>query len=188
MFPRSLIPLLAMALAALLTGSRPTAGPLFEVRKGSIVFHSNAPLELIRASSEKLVGLLDTQRKNYAFKVSMASFSGFNSPLQGEHFNENYVEAGRFPDASFSGKIIEDDDLTADGTYTVRAKGTLTVHGIPQERIIKSTVTTKGGKVHIESNFSVMLADHDIKIPRIVSEKLSAEVFVEVRADLEEKH
>ena len=50
------------------------------------------------------------------------------------------------------------------------------------------TVTTKGGKVHIESNFSVMLADHDIKIPRIVSEKLSAEVFVEVRADLEEKH
>jgi len=75
-----------------------------------------------------------------------------------------------------------------DGSYTVRAKGTLTIHGIAQERIIKSTVTTKGGKVHIESNFSVMLADHDIKIPRIVSEKLSAEVFVEVKADLEEKH
>jgi len=179
---------MALASAAFLTGARPVAGPLFEVRKGTIVFHSNAPMELIRASSEKLVGLLDTQKKNYAFKVSMTSFSGFNSPLQGEHFNENYVEATRYPDASFSGKIIEDDDLSIDGTYTVRTKGTLTIHGISQERIIKSTVTTKGGKLHIESNFSVMLADHDIKIPRIVSEKLSAEVFIEVKADLEEKH
>ena len=186
--PRSLIPLLVLATAALLTGARPPAGQLFEVKKGSITFHSNAPMELIRASSDKLVGLLDTQKKNYAFKITMSSFKGFNSPLQGEHFNENYVETTHYPDASFSGKIIEDDDLSVDGTYTVRAKGTLTVHGIAQERIIKSTVTTKGGKVHIESNFSVMLADHDIKIPRIVSEKLSAEVFVEVRADLEEKH
>jgi hypothetical protein len=187
MFPRSLVPLLTM-LTFLLTGARPFAGQIFEVRKGSVTFHSNAPLELIRASSDKLLGLLDTQKKNYAFRISMSSFRGFNSPLQGEHFNENYVESSKYSDASFSGKIIEDDDLSADGNYTVRAKGTLTIHGIGQERIIRSTVTNKGGKLHIESTFSVLLSDHDIKIPRIVSEKLSAEVFVEVKADLEEKH
>jgi hypothetical protein len=53
----------------------------------------------------------------------MRSFQGFNSPLQKEHFNENYVESDKFPEASFKGKIIEDQDLTVDGTYELRAKG-----------------------------------------------------------------
>ena len=52
----------------------------------------------------------------------MRSFQGFNSPLQKEHFNENYVESDKFPDASFKGKVIEDVDLSKDGTYEVRAK------------------------------------------------------------------
>jgi polyisoprenoid-binding protein YceI len=117
----------------------------------------------------------------------MNSFRGFNSPLQQEHFNENYVESGVYPDASFKGKIIEDEDLTKDGTYIIRAKGMLTIHGVPQERIIRSTVTVKQGRLSLNTNFTVLLTEHNIKIPRIVSEKLSAEIKVEIQANLEEK-
>jgi polyisoprenoid-binding protein YceI len=163
------------------------AGPVYEVKNGTILFHSSAELELIKASSDQLKGLVDTDKKNFAFKISMNSFQGFNSPLQREHFNENYVESGKFPDASFSGKIIEDDDLTKDGVYTIRAKGLLTVHGVSQERIIRSTVTVKQGKIKLNSIFTVLLTDHNIKIPRIVSEKLSSEIKVEIQAELEEK-
>ena len=163
------------------------AGPVYEVKNGTILFHSSAELELIKASSDQLKGLVDTDKKNFAFKISMNSFRGFNSPLQQEHFNENYVESGKFPDASFSGKIIEDDDLTKDGTYTIRAKGLLTVHGVSQERIIRSNVVVRQGKIKLNSIFTVLLTDHNIKIPRIVSEKLSSEIKVEIQAELEEK-
>jgi len=163
------------------------AGQVYEVKNGTILFHSSAELELIKASSDQLKGLVDTDKKNFAFKISMNSFRGFNSPLQREHFNENYVESGKFPDASFSGKIIEDDDLTKDGTYTLRAKGLLTVHGVSQERIIRSNVTVRQGKIKLNSIFTVLLTDHNIKIPRIVSEKLSSEIKVEIQAELEEK-
>lgn len=166
---------------------RDTAGTIFEVKKGTIQIHSNAELELIKATTDELKGLFDTQKKTFAFKISMNSFRGFNSPLQQEHFNENYVETGNYPDASFSGKIIEDDDLTKDGDYIVRAKGLLTVHGVSQERIIKSNLNVKQGKMKLNTSFTVLLADHNIKIPRIVSEKLSAEIKVDVQAFLEEK-
>jgi hypothetical protein len=163
------------------------AGPVFEVKNGIILFHSSAELELIKATSDQLKGLVDIQKRNFAFKVAMNSFRGFNSPLQQEHFNENYVESGVFPDASFQGKIIEDDDLTKDGTYIIRAKGILNIHGVPQERIIRSTVTVKQGRLKLNTTFTVLLTDHNIKIPRIVSEKLSSEIKVEIQADLAEK-
>lgn len=178
------LPLLFMII--LLSAGRPPAG-LYEVRKGRIQFHSSAELELIRAESDQLKGLLDLGRKQFAFKVPMNSFKGFNSPLQQEHFNENYLESTTYPDASFSGKIIEDEDLSKDGTYTVRAKGNLTIHGVPQERIIRSTVQVSQGKMKIISSFTVLLADHGIKIPRIVSEKLSSEISVQIQADLDPK-
>jgi polyisoprenoid-binding protein YceI len=97
----------------------------------------------------------------------MNSFQGFNGPLQKEHFNENYIETGIYPDASFSGKIIEDDDLSKDGEYVVRAKGLLTVHGVSQERIIRSNLSVKQGKMKLNTSFTVLLVDHNIKIPRI---------------------
>jgi hypothetical protein len=151
---------------------------------GTIIFRSDAPLELIKASSNEMRGKFDLAKKIFAFSVKIGSFSGFNSPLQREHFNENYMESVQYPNASFSGKIIEDIDFTKDGTYTIRAKGNLLIHGIVQERIIKSDLVVKDGKINILSNFTVLLVDHNIPIPKVVHEKLASEIKVEVKADL----
>src|SRR6478735_5467738 len=99
---------------------------IYQTVSGTISFRSEAPLELIRASSDQLIGLLDNDKKNFSFKINIRSFQGFNSPLQKEHFNENYLESDKYPEASFKGKIIEDIDLDKDGVYEVRAKGELT--------------------------------------------------------------
>jgi hypothetical protein len=157
---------------------------VYSITSGSVSFHSDAPLELISASSNELRGKIDIEKKNFAFMVKMASFSGFNNPLQKEHFNENYLESTLYPNASFTGKIIEDLDLSVDGSFTIRAKGNFTVHGISQERIIKSDVTVKNGIISIRSSFTVMLADHNISIPKVVHEKLASEIKVEIKADL----
>jgi len=157
---------------------------IYNTKQGSIHFRSDAPLELIKAGSTKLRGKIDPARKQFAFTVKVNSFEGFNSPLQKEHFNENYMESDKFPDASFSGRIIEDVDLEKDGVYTVRAKGNLTVHGVVKERIIKSELNVKGNNISISSNFTVMLNDHNILIPKVVHENLASEIKVEVKADL----
>ena len=158
---------------------------IFSVKSGKISFQSEAPFETIKASSNQVKGLLDLQKKQFAFRVKMETFEGFNSALQREHFNENYIETSIYPEATFSGKIIEDVDLTKDGNYTVRAKGNFTIHGIAQERIIKSDVVVKNGKMNIKSAFTVLLADHNIPIPKVVKDKLSSEINVLVNCQLE---
>jgi hypothetical protein len=157
---------------------------IYQADDGVVNFHSNAPHELIRASSDKLSCAIDVQKKQFAFSLSVRSFMGFNSPLQREHFNENYLESERYPEATFTGKIIEDDDFVKDGEYEVRAKGKMVIHGVSQERIIKAHVSTKNGKMNITASFVVALADHDIKIPRVVYDKLAPDIMVSVKAEL----
>ncbi len=160
------------------------AQQVYEVKNGTVRFNSEAPQELIHASSDQLAGIIDPVKKTFAFRVSIASFMGFNSPLQREHFNENYMESSLYPEAFFRGKIIEDVDLTADGEYHVRTKGKLKIHGLEQERIIRAIVTTRDGKMSVRSDFEVFLADYNIKIPRVVNEKLSPKIDVSVTATL----
>jgi YceI-like domain len=172
------------AIILLLLNGSSTAQRIFNVNSGSISFRSDAPLELIKATSPELKGKIDPAKKLFAFAIKINSFKGFNSPLQKEHFNENYLESSKYPDASFSGKIIEDIDFSKDGAYTIRAKGKLKIHGVEMERIIKSNMTIKNAQVTIKSNFTVLLAEHNIPIPKVVNEKLASEIKVEVNAVL----
>jgi hypothetical protein len=158
---------------------------IFQTTNGKISFSSEAPLELIKAHSDELLGLIDADKKNFSFKVRIRSFEGFNGKTQQGHFNENYMQSEKYPEASFKGKIIEDADFTKDGSYTVRAKGILNVHGVDQERIIRSDVTVKDSKVSINSNFSILLSDHNIPIPKVVYQKLANEIKVEINATLQ---
>jgi hypothetical protein len=153
---------------------------VYEMQKGMIRFFSDAPHELIRATAKDLRGVLDIKKKTFAFKVSNASFQGFNSPLQREHFNENYMESDVFPESSFTGKIIEDVDVSKDGEYKLRAKGKLKIHGVEQERIIDVEIRAKSGKLIVHSEFFVSLYDHNIKIPKVVYDKLAPDIHVTV--------
>ena len=96
----------------------------------------------------------------------------------------NFLEIFRSKWA-FKGKIIEDQDLTVDGTYELRAKGELTIHGVSQERIIKSDVTVHNKIITLKSSFSVLLSDHNIPIPKVVYQKLANEIKVDIKATLE---
>lgn len=173
-----------MMLTLLLSVFTGMAGPIYEVKESKVKFRSKAPKELISAATAKMSGVVDVEHHSFAFKIAIATFEGFNSPLQRDHFNENYMESNLFPVATFVGKIIEEVDLTNAGTYEVRAKGKLTIHGIAQERIIKCHLTCTREEIIVDSDFIVPLADHDIKIPRIVVAKLATDISVNVHATL----
>lgn len=160
---------------------------IYQVTGGKISFKSDAPLEIIHASSTNFIGLIDIDKKKFSLRVDIRSFQGFNSLLQREHFNENYMQSDKYPDASFTGKIIEDIDFLQDGNYEVRTKGILTIHNVQQERIIKSNVIIKQKTITIHSEFTVLLSDHNIPIPMVVNQKLANEIKVNVDATLEPK-
>jgi len=160
---------------------------IFVVSEGQVNFTSDAPLELIEASSDELEGLIRLEDRSFLFRAPMKSFEGFNSSLQQTHFNENYVESDKYPYTLFEGKIIEELDFSETGTYTVRGKGKIVCHGVEQERIIKSQLTISDDALEVESEFTVFLDDHNIKIPAVVNQKIAEEILVEVTMKLKKK-
>ena len=165
---------------------RPTFGSsLLYIQSGEVRFQSYAPLEVIEAASTQLKGVIDIANNEFAFSVQIASFDGFNSPLQREHFNENYMESDTYASATYSGKIIEKIKWEKDGEYIVRTKGKLTIHGVTNERIIKNTVLIADDRISIASDFSVLLSEHNISIPKIVQQKIAEEINVYVTGEFQ---
>ncbi len=157
---------------------------IFRANTGKVSFLSSAPLEKIKASSTKLYGVIDPVKRIFNFAIPISSFDGFNSPLQKEHFNENYLESQKIPKAFFKGKIIEEVDLSKVGTYNVRAKGMLNIHGIEKEYIIKAKIVSAGNKINIESNFNIILNDFGIRIPKVVNQKIAEEIALTINIDM----
>lgn len=146
-----------------------------------ISFFSEAPLENIAAVTEKAASALDTGRHEMAFKVAIRTFE-FKKQLMRDHFNENYMESDRFPHATFTGKINEPIDWDRDGTYSVTVEGTLDIHGVEKRYATAATITVKATTVTATAKFNVRVADHDVKIPRIVIKNIAEVVEVEVSA------
>jgi polyisoprenoid-binding protein YceI len=159
------------------------AQTIFECRKGKVTFTSTAPQEIITASTSSMKGLLNVEENSFVFSVDMKTFQGFNSDLQREHFNESYMETEKFPKAYFTGKLIDKFD-TSLPTQTIRAKGQLSVHGILRERIIPVNISRKGELYLLSAKFDIGLADHGIKVPKIVHQKIAEVINVEVTSEI----
>lgn len=150
--------------------------------KGVVDFVSEAPLEIIRAESSKLSGIIDITNQSFAFSVDVASFEGFNAALQKEHFHENYMESKKFPKLTYVGILLDKIDFTRDGVYECRSKGKFIIHGVEKERILKNIITIKNGVVGITTKFNIALVDHKINIPKIVYKKIAEEINISVVA------
>lgn len=159
----------------------------FSSDRGELSFSSNAKLELINATSKRVLGILDPSNGQFAFIVKVRSFEGFNSGLQQQHFNDKYMESDKFYDATYSGKIIDPVDYGKDGTYNVKAKGSLVIHGKKQERTISGKMQIEKGVLTITSDFEVPLADHGIPIPEIVSQKIATVINVKLNVLMTQK-
>ncbi len=145
----------------------------------NVRFFSSASLEDIEASTQNGTSVITTAKNDFFFLVPIKSFS-FKSSLMQEHFNENYMESDKYPDARFTGKVNEDIDWKKDGTYNVTVTGKLTVHGVDKDRTIPGTIAIKNGVVSISAKFDIACKDHGIKIPSMLAEKVAEIVNVTV--------
>jgi polyisoprenoid-binding protein YceI len=175
--------LFAIAIAiSVANGFRVPQSRIYSIENGSVHFRSDAPLEMIEAESSELKGLIDFEKESFAFSIPISSFKGFNSPLQREHFNENYMETERYARATFAGRLIEKIDVSHPGQFNIRVKGKLNIHGVEQERIIPVVLTVQNDKILIHSTFTIALADHNIAIPKVVQHKIAETIAVHITA------
>ncbi len=153
---------------------------LYSAQSGTVSFYSGAPLEDIEARTSKAQSVIDTDTGEIAVKIPIRSFV-FPNGLMQEHFNENYMESGKYPFATFKGRINEKVDWTKDGTYPVTATGKLNIHGVEQDRTISGKLEVTGGQLQLDAGFPVALADYNIRIPTVVFHKIAASIDVTTR-------
>jgi polyisoprenoid-binding protein YceI len=157
-----------------------SAQKYWDCSKGKIDFFSKTPVEDIEAHSTAAGAIITVETGAIAFKVPIKSFK-FPNSLMEEHFNENYMESGKFPYATFVGKMEPLVDFSKPGTYPVKAKGKLNIHGVDVEREFTGTLTVNADKTaELKSTMEVPLADHKIERPQLVLVKIADKISVSV--------
>ena len=155
---------------------------------GEISFISSAPLETITASSEKLKGIIDLSSHSFAFTFPVTSFDGFNSQLQREHFNENYMESSKYPNATFAGNILDFDHCDTKCEMKILAKGKLTIHGVTKVVTLPVMIKRDVDALSATSEFNIQLSDFNIDIPLILEGKISPLINITVSANFTKKN
>jgi polyisoprenoid-binding protein YceI len=172
----------------LLTGFLGIAQDKYYTKAGNIQFDATAAKspEKITGENHASVCVLDTKTGALQFSVPMSGFE-FEKALMQEHFNENYVETKLFPKAEFRGSITNNAEVqfTKDGTYKVKVKGNLVMHGVTKEVVTEGEILVKGGKISAKAGFTVTLLDYNIKIPTVVADKVGTQARILVDCALE---
>jgi polyisoprenoid-binding protein YceI len=155
-------------------------------KTGKIKFHSDAPLEKIEAINNQVNAALDVTTGDFVFKVIIKSFE-FEKALMQEHFNENYLESAKFPNAQFIGKVtnISEMNFTKNASFDAKVEGTLTMHGVKKPIKATGTLQSKDGKILGKSTFKLKVKDYDIAIPTAVVKNIAEDVEVTVDVTLE---
>ena len=150
--------------------------------EGLLYFEASVPLfEEIKARNEIATCILNT-KTGEIFSLALVKNFRFKMKLMEDHFNENYMESNRYPKATFKG-IIE--DFNYDNICILpkefKLKGRLTLHG--QSKLIATTLFLRktGDGLEIISNFNINSDDYNIKIPQMLSMKVSKIVNINTR-------
>lgn len=158
----------------------------YVTKNGFIRFYSDAPIEKIEGINRQVKAIIDVTTGEFYFMVLMKSFT-FEKALLQEHFNENYVESDKFPNATFLGKIIniKEVNISKDGNYPVTVEGKLTMHGETKQISEKGTFEVMEGKLIGKAKFNIFLSDYKISIPNTVVNNISKTIEISVEVVLD---
>lgn len=171
--------------AALIAFSAPAFSQKFFTRDAKVKFFSDASMEKIEAVSKSGTAVLDAASGAMEWKVLIKGFL-FEKALMQEHFNENYMESSKYPDATFKGSItnFSDVNLNKDGAYQAKVKGKMKIHGVEKDMEVSGTITIGDGALKISSEFTVKCTDFNIKIEAAKVANISNDIKITVDATL----
>lgn len=151
-------------------------------RSGYVRFFSETPLENIEAINEQSSSILNLENGQFAFLVPIKGFV-FEKALMQEHFNENYLESGQFPNATFKGQIRDFAalDLEVEGKREIVLVGTMEIHGVSRQVEIPVTLMIAAQEMRIEGELMVKASDYAVKIPAAKKDNINNELALTVK-------
>jgi len=145
--------------------------------ESTITFFSEAPIEDIAAVNKKAESTFDESNSKITFTVPIDQFQ-FDKSLMQKHFNENYLESDKYPQAKFEGKVTAfNPDYSSQKAAAV---GQLTIHGITKRVEINGIMEKNGNRLSIKSDFKILLEEYDIKKPKILWNTIAEEIEVKI--------
>jgi len=172
-----------MILLLAMTVAISNAQNIYSTKTASASFLSKTPIRDINGKNDKVGAVLNTSTNEMVLVVSIKNFE-FPDALMQEHFNENYMESDKYPNANFNGKFNEKIDYSKDGVTNVTATGKLKIHNVEKEVTEKGTVTVKDGKITLHSEFTVEVKDYNIEIPKVVFDDIAKSISIKIDAPL----
>lgn len=157
---------------------------VFNGKNGSVKLLGKAPKETITASSQTLRAKIDIASREFNFRQNLNQFAFSQGDLQKKDAEEMYWETDKYPNADFKGKIINDVDLSKDGTYNVTAVGKFSMHGVAKDVKVPATIKVSNGILSLNSKLKIFLSDYNIKIPRLVVLKVAEEFEADISLTL----
>ncbi|MEX0981302.1 MAG: YceI family protein [Bacteroidales bacterium] len=151
-------------------------------RDGYIRFYSHTPIEDIKADNNHVGSIINPATGEIVFTLKMIDFN-FEKKLMQRHFNDKFVESDKFPKSTFKGFITDNDkvDYSVAGTYPVVVEGELTIHGVTRTIRTSGIIEVISAGIKGMSGFIIRPADYDIKIPKIVRNKIAEEMEITVK-------
>jgi len=150
----------------------------YKTRDGYIFFNPNKDQthKDYAADSKEATAVLKVETSEVALLVPMKTFH-FNNALLEEHFNENYLESNKYPNATYKGTLkgFTKDMLTKDGVYNITSEGQVTLHGVTKPFTSPVKLEVKGKTATFNCVFKIKAEDYNINIPALVKPKLSDE-------------
>jgi hypothetical protein len=177
---------IVFALCLIILSSIAQAQDKFYTKNAKVNFYSETPLEDIEAKNKSAVAVLDSKSGAIQFSVLIKGFEFRNEEMQ-DHFNDDYMESDKFPRSEFKGQIVNNASVNykRHGTYNVQVKGMLTIHGVTKEILSNGSVKVDNDGIKANSTFNIALADYEIKISKLVGDKIAKTIKVTVDAKLD---
>tara|TARA_Y100001968_G_scaffold306407_1_gene323222 strand:- start:772 stop:1365 length:594 start_codon:yes stop_codon:yes gene_type:complete len=157
-------------------------------RSGHVSFVSETPLENITGINDHVSSILDVDNGAIVLQMKIISFE-FEKALMQEHFNEKYMESEKYPKSTFSGTIDDwqNINLTEGKMVDVAVEGVIEIHDVKKVITANGTLQLNNGSINLRSNFSLKVADFNIKVLSVVRDKVAKRVDVSVDLSLKQR-
>ena len=177
---------LFLIFAALLIINCTATAQTYMTKNGKISFFSRTDIENIDAVNNQTMSVLNAQNGEIVFSVMVNGFL-FKKALMQEHFNENYMESGKYPKATFKGTITDltKVNFTKDGVYNVSVTGDLNMHNVTNKVTVPAVIQVKAGKLSAAATFNAKLDDYKIAVPKVVENNISKSIEVKIDCNYE---
>ena len=165
----------------------------FEDKRNQVKFFSTTPLEDITGISNDVKGkvtlnVTDIKSMKGSITISVASIKTAID-LRDEHLrSENWLNADKYPEITFSIKKVGDVKVAADNKLEAKVTGDFTAHGVTKETIADVTLTyldaseqTKqyapGDLLGVQAKFNIALSDFEVE-NMVVGQKVADEIEI----------